>query len=237
MPTHLRSPRPLLLAGMLISAHCGPPASLQYDVNQVRNRVFDHEVKFDKLEADNKRLANELDRLKREKWSERLCKGGKLSSQIAEFLTQVQAQIPHACTPLTMQSALMFLKTQPYAVAYLAPQKPMKSMEPMRREVLLDFLAPETLHPSTRILVLVQPADESHDGEDDALRLGSEFADFITQKVYATIKIPVLGPHLLPCQLRPEVKKLFRSTMDERLRKEPQESQPGMRVLVFKSDC
>lgn len=210
---------------------------LQSELGMLRAILQTHERTLARIEAEQARQAGVTERKEREQWSERLCKAGKLSGQIAEFINQVQEQVPSACSTVSMESALTFMKTQPYAIGWVGAGASVRTLHTGRREYLIDFVAAKTVHPSTRFLVMVQPSEENRAAADDALRIGQELVGLMRQLSDSTTRLQIIGPHPLPCQLRPETKKLFTSAIDQAMPAEPQDSAPRVRVFVFKSEC
>ncbi len=176
--------------------------------------------------------------------NDRRDKNGKLEpsskfiAEINEFLGSVQANVPEVCTEINMQNAMTFLRTQPYANAFFRPGESLDAMHIARQEYLIDLLAPKFLHPSTRLLILVQPAEETEAARAAALQLGEKFKAMLKAKFSPQINVAQqIGPHLLPCRLRREVQRLFNSVFDNTLPGEPKEGDPRIRIWLFVSDC
>jgi len=204
------------------------------------------------------RIASQAENMEREWYSERFCrsekpdkpekpekpdknptpeKNFKFAARINEFITQVQASVPSACTEVNMESSMNFMHTQAYANTFYSPGQSADVMHPARREYLLDMVDPKRVHPSTRFLVLVQPAEETEDSRHVAMKLGEEFRDLVKNELAPKRELRLLGPHLLPCRMRKEIQRLFNGPMDVTLPKEPKEGQPRVRVWLLRTDC
>lgn len=226
----------LLVSWAVLSLGC-VSAKVEWELAMIRKVLMTQQERQEHLTQEVARLQGEAETTKRVQWSEKLCKAGKLGPQISQFIDQVQSQLPNACTAVAMEGAMAFLRTQPYAISYYFPKQPAKEMQMSREEQLIDLLSPQALHPSTRILVMVQPADDSRADEEDAMRLGRELVEKIRAGLPIGQQRALLGPHPLPCRVRPETEKLFRNAMDGRQSHEPKDNVPSIRAFVFRTDC
>lgn len=170
---------------------------------------------------------------------EKTCKNPKLS----DFLAAVAHNDPEICRPIEFDKALLFMKSQASCIVYLQPAAGLSSLHPARQAFLLDdLLKPEQLHPSSRLLILVQPHGETPAERDAALAI----ARSLQGKIQSEFLPPgfrgmeILGPHLLPCSLRNEtaVQRLYNNDIAiVPLLGEPQGKQPRIRIWIFRSDC
>jgi hypothetical protein len=213
-------------------------------------------VRITRLEEDNVQLwillhktASQSQVLERELNIEKYCrvektgkndksdKTTKFATQINEFLNSVQASVPEACTEENTMEAMTFIHTQPYATHIFRPTETMEAMHVARQEYLRDLLTTQHVHPSTRLLILVQPAEENPEARAAAINLGTQFKELIKKQYLQQPDVPILGPHLLPCRLRKEVLNHFNGPMDVTLPREPKEGQPRIRIWLFISNC
>lgn len=237
---------PLCAAATLLAACMPPAAKAQLEaqaqlLEQLRTRD-------ERRMVETQKLAAQIENVERTFWSEKFCRSEKpekgeknfrFAAKLAEFMGQVQAQIPEACTDSNLESALIFMNTQAYANAYYAPGAKPDSMHIARREQLFDLFSPKQLHPSTRFLVLVQPHDEAIGARQDALKFAEKYIahlrDLVTPR--GDLSLRILGPHLLPCRMSTSIRRLYRSAMDNTLPDEVPEGKPRLRIWVFRSDC
>ncbi|MBL9004417.1 MAG: hypothetical protein JNJ46_09230 [Myxococcales bacterium] len=167
------------------------------------------------------------------------CKNPKL----AEFMTAVAHNDPQVCRAVEFDKALLFMKSQPNCIVYLHPSSGLSSLHPARTAFLSeDLLKREQLSPSSRLLILVQPHGESEAERDIALTVAKSLQWKIQSELLPAEfrSIEVLGPHLLPCNLRNEatVQRLYNNDIAIMpLRGEPEGKQPRIRIWIFRSDC
>ena len=182
---------------------------------------------------------SQLEIMERESFNKEYCRSGKnneFNSRIAQFIREVEKGVPGTCAQGPMEDALNFIGTQAYANQYFRPTENIAAIRTARTGYLAKFLDPKFFHPSTRLLILVQPEDETAPGHARAMQLGGEFKDLITQ-IAPGRDLRILGPHLLPCRLRKEVERRFQGPMDATLKGEPSEGTPRIRVWCFRTDC
>lgn len=233
------------LGVLALASSCIPP-KVAAQIDEQQQYIREQKQRDAQQQAEIQRLAGQVENLERAWWSEKFCKpekgekgekNFKFGARIAEFLGQVQASVPEVCTEGSLESSLIFMNSQPYANAYFGRNAGTDSIHVARREQLIDLIAPKYVHPSTRFLVLVQPAEETKDAREAALQFGKKFIDMLQREIAPQRDLRLLGPHLLPCRMRQEVRRLFRSAMDATLFGEPVEGTPRIRVWVFRSDC
>ena len=213
------------------------PVQLVNKINALEERNRALEQRYTENTIAVQRLAAQLETLDRSIWSEKLCKSSKYSTQIAEFIGQVQAAVPEVCNVTSLENSLIFLRTQAYANAFFRPTERVSAMHIARREYLLDLLAPRNIHPSTRLLVLVQPAEETSAASQAALALGENFITMIREEIAPHQALRILGPHLLPCRVRKEIQRIFNGPMDATIATEPKDGTPRIRIWVFLTNC
>lgn len=190
---------------------------------------------FDQLHS----LATSYNNFRNQYYREKTCKNPKLT----EFMTAVAHNDPEICRPVELDKALLFMKSQASCIVYLHPTSGLSSLHPIRQTFLVDdLLKPEQLHPTSRLLILVQPQGESSAERIAALAVAKQL-----QKKIQTELLPpsfrgmeMIGPHLLPCNLRNEasVQRLYNNDIAiVPLLGEPQGKQPRIRIWIFRSDC
>jgi hypothetical protein len=187
----------------------------------------------------NRRLSVQQEALEREWFNKEYCRAGKsneFSSRLSQFVREVQKGIPGTCAQGSTQEALYFLRTQNYATQYFRPNESIRAINTARVGYLQKFLDPKWFHPSTDLLILVQPETENMAGHTRALELGEEFKKTLSQ-IAPGRELHILGPHLLPCRLRSEIEHKFNGPMDAALDGEPPDGTPRIRILCFRTDC
>lgn len=202
------------------------------------------EAKVATLEAKVATLAQEIANLERTYWSEKTCQ--KSREKIASFMNEVQKGTPEVCMPMQMEKALAFMNTQPVAYVYLDKISRLSGLHPARRGYIRDsLLKEENIHPSTRILLVMQPYGDTPSAIRDSQVLGQMMADMIRSWLPTTPNrtVPILGPYLLPCNLQSEaaLAKIYTSSqftkLNETLPGEPTAKQPRVRIWIFRTDC
>src|SRR5689334_23325887 len=108
----------VLCVGLFAGLFAGcVPAEVQARLEEQDRRLAVLQQDADNLRIAHQRLAAQLENMDRAQWSERLCKSSRFSTQVAEFIGQVQAGNPEICTEGSFENALQFLKTQSNANA------------------------------------------------------------------------------------------------------------------------
>lgn len=237
MPTPLSK---FLLGTCILSlvASC-VPAQLQADIEQQRENNFALQRALANIKLEQQRTASQMENLERTWWSEKLCKNPKnpeFPKRVGEFMNEVQTASAGTCSQGSLENALFFMNTQAYSNCYLRPSDHIDAMHVARKGHLLSLLDPKYIYPSTRLLVLVQPADESDAAREKAKQLGEEYIGLM-RRLAPERMLRILGPHLLPCRLRGEVSRRFHSPMDVTLPDEPLEGTPRIRIWAFRTDC
>lgn len=232
----------LLMCGLGLLASCfeGRVKALEE-----QDRVREAQLTEAKIALD--RVSRQHENDMRTLATETYCKSGK----VATFLIELKNGNPETCSTAGVANALFFMKSQAYSIVYLEPRIGIASMRPARRGQIRELVESEKIHVSSRLVVLVQPQEETEAGQRRALELGREFAVEVLRKELpppreskptdppgtSAREVPILGPYLLPCKLRGEVLKQYTRAIDHAIPGEPSEGKPAVRVWVFKTDC
>src|SRR5262249_16536278 len=153
----------------------------------------------DKLQRENEevtaalqRLAANLENIERSRSSEKLCKSAKL----AEFMKEVELSSPDTCPPSSMEIGLNFLRLVPYSNIFFNKASSINNIHVVRKEYLKDLLASKAIHPSTRLLVLVQPAGDSQLDRREALHISAELVKMLQTEILKQDSTQIIGPNL-----------------------------------------
>jgi hypothetical protein len=189
-------------------------------------------------------LVQEIANLERTYWSEKICQKSK--DKITSFVNGLQKGTPEVCMPMEVEKALAFMSSQPVAYVYLDKTSRLSSLHPARKGYIQNsLLKEENIHPSTRILIVVQPYSDTSAAILDSQALGQTMADTIRSWLPTTPNrtLPILGPYLLPCNLQSEaaLAKIYTGSqftkLNETLPGEPTAKQPRVRIWIFRTDC
>lgn len=228
------------LAGWASLSGCGW-AQLRAENEALKQRNVASEQKLAQLELKLLGLSAHLENVERALWSDKYCENPKnvrYKGQISEFLGQVQAHVPGICTTESLQAALIYLNNEPYMVAIFRPNGLVKDIHLSRLGYLKTKLfAPKYIHPSTRLLVVVQPAEETEASQRQALKMGEDYVQLLNKKFFLEGGPRILGPHLLPCRLTSDISRIYKGDMDSPLPTEPRDGTPQVRIWTFRSDC
>lgn len=230
------------LAGLWLLSGC-----LGERVRILEERDRAREVQLAEAKITLDRISRQHENDMRTLSSETYCKSGK----VAAFVTELKNGNPEVCSTASVANALFFMKSQAYGIVYMEPRIGIASMRPARRGQISELVEPEKIHASSRLVVLVQPQQETEEGQRRALELGREFVVEVLRKALpppreprpsdppgtSAREVPILGPFLLPCKLRGEVLKQYTRAIDHPIPGEPSEGKPTVRVWVFKTDC
>lgn len=184
-------------------------------------------------------LQRSVENERSQRFREKHCKNPKLS----EFLEGVARSDPAVCRAVSLDKALSFMSTQPVGFVYLHPGSGLSTLHPARDAFLRDDLfREEQFHPSSRLLILVQPAGESEAEGHRAVAVARQLKMRLREDLLPVSqrKMDILGPELLPCNLRSEDKmqQIHRGSFSiYPLPGEPQGKQPRIRIWIFRSDC
>lgn len=209
-------------------------------VDETPNQLKALENRLAEVESRTHQIMTIVENDRRAVYSQRYCQ----NKEVAKFLSEVQHQLPNACTPVAFEKALVWMRTQPVLVMKLDPVRGISSLHPARQGYLReDLLKATEIHPSTRFLVLYQPHDKSPAAEARALELATMIRGMVTVNLpVAMAPERILGPHALPCNLQSEamLNKLYSNTLtklSEALPGEPDNKTPQVRIWVFRTDC
>jgi hypothetical protein len=244
-----RLPRWLALSAVSLAALCSSCFTSKQEaritaleVNQARMAQATEELShtLSTLIID---LENERRRASREKY----CKEPK----IIEFMDEVEAGLQSACTPIAMTTTLNFLDKIPTACAHLDPNEGAHNLLHTRVGQIRKNLEPDNIHPSTRILVMAKPAEDTADGRALAKELATKVIEDIVKKALPPPpaappakegsarphEIPILGPYLLPCELSHNMGLLYKKPYYRPIEGEPKIGKPDVAVFVVVSPC
>ena len=213
-------------------------AALEEQQQRVQQIADEARDKAASLEIE---LENESRRASREKY----CQSGK----IAQFMEEIQAGLPDACTPIRLADALNFMYKLPAAITHLDPSGPL-TLRKARLGQIRYILDPEKLHPSTRLLVLAKPQEDTPAARNHALELGRQLISDVLRKelppprplrpkesAVPPREVPILGPYLLPCELSSSIEVLYKKAFYHSISGEPPLGKPAVVLFVFVSDC
>lgn len=231
-----------LLLFVLSIVGCVTPAQhegLEQQIAALKKDSTDNYQRAQYLFSQLQALQQSYSNFRNQYFRDKTCKNPKL----AEFMAGVAHNDPDICRPVEFDKALIFMKSQPSCIVYLSPTSGLSSLHPAREAVLRDdLLKAEQLHPTSRLLILVQPPGESPGEREAALIIARSLQKKIqTEYLPAGFRgMEILGPHLLPCNLRNEstVQRLYNNDIAiVPLLGEPQAKQPRLRIWIFRSDC
>ena len=218
-----------LLAGL---TSC-EPGYVREERREHRRQMQEMQRKIEALEHAMAILATYVENESRAMWTHQLCKSGK----IAEFISELQAGGPGICTAGSLETAMIFLNNLPEATASFYPRQVDIKLPMSREGQLRNLIDAQYVHASTKILIMVQPFEETDAAHTEALAVGNSYIAIMKSLVGKETKLKVLGPYLLPCRLRGEVIKRFQGPMDKPVPGEPTERAPRTRVWSFRVDC
>ncbi len=183
---------------------------------------------------------NEKRRAEREKY----CK----APEIIGFMDQIQSGLPSACNPIALSTTLTFLDKIPTICAHLDPKVGWSSLLKTRIGQIRKELSPDKLHASTRILLMVKPADDTEPSRDLALTLARQLKEQVVLKALpqpppAKPGVPkpheyqIMGPYLLPCELSEDIGQLYKKPYFRPIPGEPKLGKPDVAIFVVVSPC
>lgn len=224
---------------------CGSPkmeakvAVLEQTLSQTKREMDELTVTVSDLVSD---LENDRRRAAREKYCQ--------NSQIAQFMSDLQEGLPDTCTADSMNNALTFMRKLPCGIAHLKPEAGLLSLRPTRVGQIRGILDPERLHSSTRLVVMAKPAEDTEAGRTRAMELAKQLVAQVLRKelppphpprpkdsILKPREVPILGPYLLPCQLRDDVTELYKKVFFRPIQGEPALGKPAVVLFIFVSDC
>jgi hypothetical protein len=200
------------------------------------HRITQLEDEIQRLKAEQQRISDtfyfRVQSETRQLWARLNC----TNQQVSEFIADCERG-EMGCTEESVANALSFMSTQPHALLYLRPEVGVKGMVPVRRGQLLGLTDLKDLHTSTRYLVLTQPRTEAAEHYQEALRIGKEVVDGLRKDFGLPRMTQILGPRTLPCRLKQKLLANYIRRVDQLQTGEPAESEPRVRVWVFRTDC
>ncbi len=209
----------------------------QKEAAQLRADITNLHIEIDQLRRENKEDADRLSyRIlsgERRIWGRLECS----NHTVAEFIDSCKKEGTLSCSEQSLATALSFMSTQAYASLYLRAREGVDGILPLRKGQLSMLTDLQFLHPSTKLLVLIQPESESESHQRDTEKLGRELVRWMR----STLKIPewvqILGPRTLPCKLKQEHLSGFVRRFDRPVLTEPTEKEGRIRIFVFRTDC
>lgn len=190
--------------------------------------------KIDELELLMTRLKAVHEMEIRKLWGEVNCG----DQHVRDFLRECQ-QDPDssACSDEALGKAMAFMNTQPYVSLLLRPSESAGGVTAVRRGQLMTLMDIKDLHPSTKVLLLIQPRGERPELYDEARRIGNAVSQYLHTEIGLPKFVPLLGPRTLPCNLKQEQLRRFSKRLDAEQPGEPGYREPRVRVWVFRTDC
>lgn len=226
--------RGLVLSGWLLLS-CARPvgptteqtlAELRDDLNTARNELAD--------------LKTAVENDRRQRFSDKYCK----DNTVARFMEALRTSPMNACAEVELDNALNFMHTQRWVFAWMRPHEGIAGLHPTRAGGILRNLRPEMVHASTRVLVMVQPHEESLEAMERARRLGDAVRDKVKELLPEALRqTQVMPTYFLPCTLVRSRGKLKRykdadgTPYNESLPGEPGKKEPRVAVWIFFTDC
>jgi hypothetical protein len=230
MPRSLMS-RFLHIALGLCLVSCIPDAFLK-EHNDLRDTVRKQGKLLEGHEVELAALRTERDNTRRERSADKFCKDPKAR----EFLASIEHDFPGSCSQVNTSAAMTYMKNYAYAISLLHPHQTVQSLHPGRLGDIKFLLLPEKIVPSTHILILVQPYEDKEVAQREALRVAEGMIPIVQGELKERLVV-IVGPHLLPCNLRSVPKKTYMRPEDTPYPSEPPEGKPAVRIWVFRSPC
>lgn len=225
-PLSIRTSRAVCaLAGVLCSVSCGPEPTvlkLQGEVAALTRENKELRAGQDRIEADIRRI-----------WGKVNCS----NERVRDFIRRCAGSSSPGCSDDTLASALSFMNSQPYVTMYLSPDSGIVSLLPIRRGQLLELADSHLLFPTTRFLILVQPAGETPKQLEDASWVGNQVLQHLRVDLGVGRAVPIHGPHLLPCKGMTSMVNLYSGRLDNLQPGEPRNPKSRVRAWVFRTDC
>jgi hypothetical protein len=204
---------------------------------QLRTELINTRVELDQLRREYK---EDLDRIsyrilsgERRIWGRLEC----TNHTVAEFIDSCKKEGSLSCSEQSLAAALSFMTSQAYASLYLRSREGLEGLLPLRRGQLSMLADLQFLHPSTKLLVLIQPESESEPHQREAEKLGRELVRWMRASLKVPDWVQILGPRTLPCKLKQEQLSGFVRRFDRPVLTEPTEKEGRLRIFVFRTDC
>lgn len=199
---------------------------------QEREAFYNAEIQSLKNQLERERTQREIEA--RRIASRAVCDNEKLRA----FLKECE-EGSEVCSDKGVENAWKFIISQPGVVLYLRPHAGEKGIVQTRRGQLMSTCDPKTWLPSTRFLILVKPRSESSEHHEEAMRIGREVRNYLTDELFPNQKdLRTLGPKTLPCKMKvEEVSNYSGNPLPYPIKGEPQGREPAVRVWVYRTDC
>jgi hypothetical protein len=155
--------RRAFVAALLFGCASGKQDARQTAVEQTLAKQGQDIETLTKMMADH--IAQERDRqiqAERDRW----CK----DPQISQFVTNLEQSIEGTCTAEEANQALGAMRKLPCMVAHQNPKEDL-NLRPIRLGRLRRLLDTQNLHRSTRVVILVKPAEDTEKGRERAKEL------------------------------------------------------------------
>lgn len=157
------------------------------------------------------------------------------NERIRRFLNECEKG-SETCSEEGLANALAFMDSQAHTTMYVSPGGPLQPV--LFRKGHLGMLTDNRyLHPTTRFLVVVQPRGDGAEMDREAKKIGDETKEYLRREFRVPSGVKIIGPLALPCSLKAEQLKSYRSRNDRPRFDEPTEKEGRLRVWVFRTDC
>lgn len=208
---------------------CGPTVYEQKLQSEV--------TKLQELAANNAKALQELQQRHDHDVGRIWGKVNCTNDQVRDFIRRCEGPGNAGCSEQSIASALAFMNTQPYTLAYLRPEAGMNSLVSIRKGQILELSDSHNIFPTTRFLILVQPRGETAKLLEEASLIGNQVLQFLRVDMRLPTGVQILGPHLLPCKLKADTINGFSGRLDRTQPGEPPDPKNRIRIWIFRTDC
>lgn len=208
-------------------------------LTEIERRQASTEAQLRYMVQENKELREQLEDTDRRLELAIRSVFGKLyctNDKVREFIRECEVG-SEVCSEAGVANALAFMSTQPYTSFFLRPEEGVQGLHSIRRGQLMGMAEPHNLHPSSRFLVLIQPRSDTAVHQKEAEKIGFDVVQFLRKDLRLGPRYTSLGARILPCKLKQEQIARFNNHLDRRLKGEPEEREPRVRIWVFRTDC
>lgn len=157
--------------------------------------------------------------------------------RVRDFIRECEDSDSANCSEGALANALVFMNSQPYVSLFMRPTDKSKNVSSVRHGQFTLLLDLRELHPSTRLLILVQPRGDSAELQAEAMQLGREVHKYLKEEVGLPNWVKLLGPRTLPCNLKQHQLRSYMRRLDVTQVGEPTEKEPRVRLWAFRTDC
>mgnify|MGYP003596286206 CR=1 FL=1 len=193
------------------------------------------------LAQDNVKLHEEVDALRSKQELDSMRVWGKVScnnDQVRDFIKRCENGESANCSNDAWGGAIAFMTTQPYMHMYLWSKEGLRGMVHFRQGQILSLIESHNIFPTTKFLILVQPASAAGKQVDEAMEAGND----LRQHLFLTLRLPrnvkVIGPQLIPCKLKADaITSQFSKHLLRPRQGEPGDNEQRTRVWLFRTDC